>query len=1303
MHKSLSKLISSIVGRSAHSSKRVKSLKSGLIPAAELCAWDLMEPLPSHSWISKTKLNFKLDDACVQPCHHPFLNDNDAHTNRKRVSPWRMDCSDSDECRQNYHSHFVGRDVVCIPPDHIYEEEVMDEQLLAIIQDMTSLGYLIPTIPREGSMFEHYEIVLPRRLLEDEVVTGDYETVTGYLSIKKNAENRFEYVAVELLHTSYNRRDLCNRSVFHILESVQTIIGVLTAEYDAFKMLDDERFKHMSLTVDKLRHSDTWDLFTDIRKSIANRKSADEEEGREFRFVCIQSANANLSHMVEDDYIHLQGNYDQVVGLLKVASYYRSPSVKDGSCDPTSFNTLSRSIRKKIRKIYRSGLSTQKNFALPHAVFRSHCDNMSPFSINISNAGMSTQSINVMYEMTHLTFFNHHYSAISEYDNGNYRKFRFWKRTSYCAYVAPYGSRRRDRDQLMVYRGLHPSEDAIIRLDDEDGSVLNLFATLDLTLCVREVVSQSMNAWAPLDVVHRSIASRQLYHPYDDRNNLDIPTMASSFMIDLQRIHHIGLPTSIILRERQLPLFLDISLRNILPFSPTTFLQSYHNFTFVWMVKSAFVIAQFCLNSREGISFWIHHIRLSEYSDATYGSNRKIQSIDSVYTSVSKARTESYHGEDSGINCSIRRRKHRLPEFHHVKCPDDSIPSDKKIGIMTTRRLHQKRYLMTAQDMNFTSISLKPTPHESNNLQIGLAGWTFVESKVDMKLTQTVSIHPSADDAEICFGILSNVEKRSMLVSRGASMVVGTTLNGGNKKDATLITPPSKSKAASSSVQAVGSASTSSQQASSSAGSAPVTSSTKPSKKIPENVGKLSYKACQTAEGESCIVTLYIPPESLSSTPNGKKRYSDILVVAIDKIPCLPNGSLDTSFRPSAQPSMLSHLYEINDELTLSKSDKASEDSLKRVLQNAADDGFDFKVKPTCPSCSRSPPSDSSEDDIFWMKMNPCGHIVCLDCHLVKCAMKTKRGIPQCVVCSNDVNGSEAVDKNQVVAIPTLVNVDSECIVAFSELGTRRTQYTLGARMHCDDYDRNLSIQCSSGFHAVDNAGDAFQFARPRKAYFAPAKSDKPKHTLVHIRPDSSTSDIAVASSSNSQIGVMDRSSFKEFVAASSSLIMTQGIPGVAPRSIYPSVDEVEGEADVLAKLNLLSDPIVVSTHSEKISYEPDSSVLLDSMMQIDASDSSSTEHVVSNYDNSLIAHAMRKAVTDLGISEYTEKDLVEWSDMNIVDSSEMDLDPLQLNIQEESSKPTVVTTTEIILNASSLEARRRGKVDKNHPSDSSS
>jgi hypothetical protein len=241
---------------------------------------------------------------------------------------------------------------------------------------------------------------------------------------------------------------------------------------------------------------------------------------------------------------------------------------------------------------------------------------------------------------------------------------------------------------------------------------------------------------------------------------------------------------------------------------------------------------------------------------------------------------------------------------------------------------------------------------------------------------------------------------------------------------------------------------------------------------IPDK-GILAYKVCASEDKKAVMVTYYIPPTAIiaggrlnqARDEHPKFRVSQVMVVDMEYMPELfderdkPAG-LDRKWRPR-EPPLLTALNEFD---TNGKSDHIE---LKRV----------------CPKCRR----EKSDEDGVFMKMRPCGHVICLNCFLLHSStslMKKSSSKQTCPECKKAVEGAKYLDKDQLqTEIPSkpIFNYQSaefKVIKAHSFLSSLRFEYHLGHVYHCDNYTQNLEQLCGSGFHCFMEIGDeAFRFA----------------------------------------------------------------------------------------------------------------------------------------------------------------------------------------------------------------------------------
>lgn len=288
--------------------------------------------------------------------------------------------------------------------------------------------------------------------------------------------------------------------------------------------------------------------------------------------------------------------------------------------------------------------------------------------------------------------------------------------------------------------------------------------------------------------------------------------------------------------------------------------------------------------------------------------------------------------------------------------------------------------------------------------------------------------------------------------------------------------------------------------------------------------GFFAYKACLMEKSNMpCIVTLFVPPTAAVSnwaSSDPKKRFSDVLVMAIDPIPLLPDGTLDGSFKPGT-PSVL------------------------KIVQAALDpangrqvEGAEFGIM--CIVCGRSekklPPSD-----VLWVQHNPCNHVTCMECHAL--CMKSLKDIFAtfpCPVCQKPTSKCKYLEQREIGDTDFYIDWSPGA----SELKHARSihnpsfVYTIGQSIHISNFDMDLGRVCSAGVHAfvADANGECFKHViqygatntrlkvtmpcAETVAVESTVPAQKRKQKTCETSADPSISSVAIAASSSTSIHV---------------------------------------------------------------------------------------------------------------------------------------------------------------------------------------
>jgi hypothetical protein len=252
--------------------------------------------------------------------------------------------------------------------------------------------------------------------------------------------------------------------------------------------------------------------------------------------------------------------------------------------------------------------------------------------------------------------------------------------------------------------------------------------------------------------------------------------------------------------------------------------------------------------------------------------------------------------------------------------------------------------------------------------------------------------------------------------------------------------------------------------------------------------GYLVYKVCATRKNQACLVTLYVPPTSAVATAGESKyRFSDVLVVAMDLIPCLEiNGGKPWSdFKPS-HPDLLTFIAD-----AASGEGKVS----RKAIRAAKKRGLTIKRTSCCAACGCDRPEAMDEKEP-WMTYEPCRHSVCFKCYVDSVAYMAKNAHPKCLVCKADVTACHSTKADDVLDIWKWSLDDVEKFVQGGPTEAlppvyRRTGivYKLGARMHAADFAMDLNAVCMGGFHACltpKPAIEGFGEFEGRVPWFAP-------------------------------------------------------------------------------------------------------------------------------------------------------------------------------------------------------------------------
>lgn len=271
------------------------------------------------------------------------------------------------------------------------------------------------------------------------------------------------------------------------------------------------------------------------------------------------------------------------------------------------------------------------------------------------------------------------------------------------------------------------------------------------------------------------------------------------------------------------------------------------------------------------------------------------------------------------------------------------------------------------------------------------------------------------------------------------------------------------------------------------------------------DTGYLVYKVCATRKNQACLVTLYVPPTSAVATAGESKyRFSDVLVVAMDLIPCLEiNGGKPWSdFKPS-HPELLTLIAD-----AASGEGKVS----RRAIRAAKKRGLTIKRTSSCAACGCDKPEAMDEKEP-WMTYEPCRHSVCFKCYVDSVAYMAKNAHPKCLVCKADVTACHSTKAEDVLDIWKWSLDDVEKFAGDGPTEAlppvyRRTGivYELGARMHAADFAMDLNAVCMGGFHACltpKPAIDGFGEFEGRVPWFAPrVETEADRVTPGDVDPD---------------------------------------------------------------------------------------------------------------------------------------------------------------------------------------------------------
>lgn len=228
--------------------------------------------------------------------------------------------------------------------------------------------------------------------------------------------------------------------------------------------------------------------------------------------------------------------------------------------------------------------------------------------------------------------------------------------------------------------------------------------------------------------------------------------------------------------------------------------------------------------------------------------------------------------------------------------------------------------------------------------------------------------------------------------------------------------------------------------------------------------GFFAYKACVTEDNKPCIVTLFVPPTALVSNWTGrdpKKRFSDVLVLAIDRVPILADGTLDGTYKPG-KPQILSLV-----ETALNSNNKALVD------------GVEFGI--LCLVCGKTP-KDTLPSDIGWVRCEPCGHVCCMNCHsLGTKSLKKSQTVPKCLACYKPYTSCKYLEQRELLPTDFFVDwqppTNKEVLQCARSIHNPKFYYNVGQSIHIANFDTNLSNVCSSGVHAfvADVDGKCFE------------------------------------------------------------------------------------------------------------------------------------------------------------------------------------------------------------------------------------